>query len=712
MPTNFLSPKVNISEINLTTSVPSVSTSVGGIAGVFRWGPVGLPILVTTETDLVNNFGRPSAINPETWFTASSFLSYGTALNVVRAADTTNSNSSLITLNAIANTTTVNTANQVVKSVIDYESRNIANSVNTALFDTGMLYVARYPGDIGNSLRVSVCDSTKAYSSNLALAGILTGNTITGNAVFAVGSNVATVTFGSSGDVGAANTFGNTVAAGISVNDLITIGNSTIGYQTVKVSNVGTIAVSGTNAVFTVGLSSNYRLSTNYIATTIQRSWEFANVVTFAPTTSQYTKTNGNTAAIDTLSIVIVDQKGAFTGVSGTILEIYQNLSRASDAKSADGQSIWYKNEVNQSSKYIWYAGDSSNAVSATSASVASSLNGVPLSLQFNGGADGFTEAGAASGNTAALNVAGYMGTLATGYDVFKTKSSANVSLIMQGKPIGGTTVINGITVSNYQLANYIIDNITSTRKDCVAFISPDDALVRTNVGNEQTVIAAWAGALSDSTYSVRDSGYKYMYDRYNDVYRYVPLNGDVAGLCARTDQTNDSWWSPAGFNRGQIKNVIKLRFNPGEAQRDVLYQNSVNPVVSFPGQGTILFGDKTGTTQSSAFDRIGVRRLFITLENSIATASKYSLFEFNDAFTRASFVNLITPYLRNVQSRRGISDFLVVCDGTNNTQNIIDSNQFVGDIYIKPNRSINFIQLNFVAVSTGVSFSTVVGQL
>jgi len=227
----------------------------------------------------------------------------------------------------------------------------------------------------------------------------------------------------------------------------------------------------------------------------------------------------------------------------------------------------------------------------------------------------------------------------------------------------------------------------------------------------EADTLVAWRDAISDSSYAVMDSGYKYQYDRYNDIYRWIPLNGDIAGLCARTDQTNDAWWSPAGFNRGQIKNVIKLAYNPRKAERDILYPNGINPVVAFPGQGTILYGDKTLQAKPSAFDRINVRRLFIVLEKAISRAAKYSLFEFNDSFTRAQFKNLVVPYLRSVQGRRGITDFLVVCDDTNNTPQIIDSNQFVGDIYIKPARSINFIQLNFIAVGTGVQFSEVVGK-
>jgi phage tail sheath protein FI len=292
---------------------------------------------------------------------------------------------------------------------------------------------------------------------------------------------------------------------------------------------------------------------------------------------------------------------------------------------------------------------------------------------------------------------------LTNAYDLFASAEEVDVSLVLQGKAVG--------SANNAQLANYIIDNICESRKDCVAFISPAKDDVVSAAGIETTSMVGFRNASRSTSYAVLDSGYKYQYDKYNDVYRWIPLNGDVAGLAVRTDETRDPWWSPAGFNRGQIKNIIKLAYNPDKANRDILYKANINPVVTFPGQGTVLYGDKTMLTKPSAFDRINVRRLFIVLEKAIATAAKYTLFEFNDEFTRAQFKNLVEPFLRDVQGRRGIYDFKVVCDSTNNTGEVIDRNEFVGDIYIKPARSINFIQLNFVAVRTGVEFSEVVGQ-
>lgn len=311
--------------------------------------------------------------------------------------------------------------------------------------------------------------------------------------------------------------------------------------------------------------------------------------------------------------------------------------------------------------------------------------------MTMTGGADGSSESAISNAQ------------LANAYDQFKSSEQVDVSLILCGKAVGGAY--------GEQISNYIVDNITEFRKDCIAFISPPVAAVVNNVDTEMEDIIAFRDVLRSSSYAVLDSGYKYMYDRYNDKYRYVPLNGDTAGLCVRTDDLRDPWYSPAGFNRGQIKNLVRLAYNPDKADRDQLYKKGVNPVVTFPGQGTILYGDKTLLAKPSAFDRINVRRLFIVLEKSIATSAKYTLFEFNDEFTRATFRNLVSPFLRDVQGRRGIYDYKVVCDTTNNTPEVIDRNEFVGDIYIKPARSINFIQLNFVAVRTGVQFEEIVGK-
>ncbi len=698
-----ISPGVNVTEIDLTTTVPGVATSTGAIAGVFRWGPVGERYLISNENTLVSVFGKPTSNNYETFFTAANFLKYGASLYVVRAANTTNATSTIGSLNAVANTNTISILNNVVKNRNDYLNVRDGNTSSNSV------YIAKYPGSIGNSLKVSICDSVEEFSSNLNLIGVQSGNNITASFSINIGSNTGSFQFVSDGVVAAANTYANTIANAITVGDIVALGNSSIGTQYIKVASVGAVTANASVATFNLGFDSNYKLSTNFEANTtlngnstvvpIQRNWEYFNRVNGAPSTSYYVSNFGNNAAVDTMHIVVEDRLGVFTGAPGAILEVFENVSRATDAKTQEGASNYYKTVINDGSAYIWWANDLTGAISNTAVNISSSTNSKPTTLNFQGGTDGYTE------SNVPLSV------IASGYDLFNSTEQVDISLVMQGKPIGGSTVVNGQTVSNFQLANYLIDNIVDVRKDCVAFISPDDAIVRGNPGLESTSIVNWFGAVNDSTYGFFDSGYKYMYDRYNDVYRFVPLNGDIAGLTARTEATNDAWWSPAGFNRGQIKDVVRLRFNPSKTDRDLLYKNSINPVVSFPGEGTILFGDKTATKKTSAFGQINVRRLFITLEKAISRASRFSLFDFNDEFTRAQFKNLVVPYLRDVQARRGIQDFLVVCDATNNTAERIDRNEFWGDIYIKPNRSINYIQLNFVAVRTSVQFSTIIGQ-
>jgi hypothetical protein len=389
------------------------------------------------------------------------------------------------------------------------------------------------------------------------------------------------------------------------------------------------------------------------------------------------------------MHVVVVDEMGKVSGVPGTILEVYSGISRATDSKTIDGAANYYKDIINENSAYVYAINDLSGAASDTASQLRSTTVDV-ASYNFVMGRDGADE------STISLT------NLARSYDQFLSPEDVDISLILTGKTIDNSG----------QLANYLIDNLAEVRKDCVVFVSPPKSDVIGKTGSEAAdAIVTTRNNLRSTSYAVLDSGYKYMYDRYNDLYRWVPLNGDIAGLCARTDITNDPWWSPAGLNRGQIKNLVKLAYNPSKADRDTLYKNGVNPVVTFPGQGTLLYGDKTLLGKSSAFDRINVRRLFIVLEKAISRSARSTLFEFNDVFTRSQFKNLITPYLADVQGRRGITDFLVVCDETNNTPEVIDRNEFVGDIYIKPARSINFIQLNFVAVRTGVAFSEVVGQ-
>jgi hypothetical protein len=751
-----LSPGVNVSEIDLTTVVPAVATSDGAIAGVFRWGPIGQRILIDSENSLVNRFGKPTNFNSETWFTAANFLSYANRLYVARGANTsgvtptanivaTSGNSTVtctntsglvvgqyvfqcdntsiftpantLTITAVTNTTitfssapantanlnvylanpgttysavaretntaiVANLVNQIVLNEIDYNNKLLAvSSGNTTVnFDSDVLYVAKFPGEIGNSIRVSVCDSNTAYSSNVA---------ITSNLTFTLGSNIATVS------TLLTNSAATSLVANVAIGDRIVTGNSALGYQYMTITSA---TATGVNV--SISFTDPYRLRENWSTNNFTRYWEFFGAVPTAPGQSDYQRTYGNSAAYDEMHVVVVDDDGKFTGTPGVILEVYKGLSRATDGKNNDSSGNYYKDIINQNSNYIWWANDRTTSRSNTAIFLANSSATTPMNAQMTLGADGYDEA-----NTSAFSG------IASGYDLFISTEDIDISLVLAGRPLGGSTTSGGETITNFQMANYIIDNICETRKDCIALISPDKTKVLNNSGNEATSLKNWRNTLHNSSYAVLDSGYKYMYDRYNDVYRWIPMNGDIAGLCVRTDNSNDAWWSPAGFNRGQVKNLIKLAYNPKKTDRDILFASSINPVVTFPGQGTVLFGDKTLLAKPSAFDRINVRRLFIVLEKAISTASKYSLFEFNDAFTRAQFKNLVTPYLRNIKGRRGITDFLVVCDDTNNTAQVIDNNQFVGDIYIKPAKSINFIQLNFVAVGTGVQFSEVVGK-
>lgn len=681
-----VSPGVVVKEFDLTLIVPGVDTTTGAFAGVFRWGPIGKRVLCDSEQVLAKRFLPPTNWNAETFFSAANFLAYSNKLYVSRAANTTSSNGEIGVLSAVGNTGSVsNLVAQIVKNEDHYLTKD-------GLFDSNVLYVARYPGAAGNSLRLSICDNANQFTSSINLASIGTGATLTIN----VGSNVATVTINASSN-SAADTAAVALAdTTIQDTDLLEFGNTTIGLQYIKVINCTAAAATGNSttgqAVVTINLEHDLRLHTNISETgAINRYWEFFDLTNIAPGQSDWQALNGNASANDELHVIVVDDLGTFSGVPGTVLEVYKGLSRATDSFNSDGLTNYYKDVINQRSEYVWWAKDRSGAVSNTGLNLTSASTTSILSLTFAGGADGAGES----------NVAVSM--LASAYDLYANPEDVDIGLIVAGKARGGQ--------HGGQLGNYLIDNIAEKRKDCVVFISPDINDTVNNVGNERDDIIDFRNSLRSTSYAVLDSGHKYMYDRYNDVYRYIPMNGDIAGLAAQTEAIRDAWWSPAGYNRGNIKNLVRLAYNPGKADRDVLYPNGVNPVVTFNQDGTVLFGDKTLLARPSAFDRINVRRLFIVLEKAISRAAKYTLFEFNDAFTRAQFKNMVTPFLRDVKGRRGLYDYLVVCDSTNNPGSVIDRNEFVGDIYLKPARSINFITLNFVAVGTDVQFTEVVGK-
>ena len=763
-----ISPGVSVTEYDGTTTVPTVSTTAGAIAGVFRWGPIGSLVSVDTETTLWKRFGKPTNFNAETFFTAANFLAYGNQLYVSRAANTTDTTTDGFgTFSAIADTSGVIAANVAgntywgsnVNATFNITNRTAYNTAaNNGSFSSNptYLYTAKYPGAIGSSLTISTVDTANAYSSNLVNIA---------NTTFAFNSNAAVISFNdTSATINAATAAANLASyvayQALTVGDWITVGNSTVGTQTLQVASKGTAPslIINSSATFTAssntvtgltgmsnayigysvsssvaGLANNttivsvpnatsvilsnqftgttgsgtfkaaqeflnlsfytpYTLSVPYVASgNIGRLWQYYNAVTAAPGVSYYGSNFGNNVAVDSMHVVVADTLGKFTGVPGQILEVFQGVSRATDAKTVDGATNYYVNVLNQNSNYVWVTNLPNAAYVNTSVNMTSLSTAAPTSIAFAGGQDGFSES----------NVGTNIGAITAAYDMFKSTERVSISLLMTGKSDETNKTL---------LGNYLIQNIAQPRMDCVVFISPNAGSVVNNVGNELASVQAFRAGLTASSYGVMDSGYKYMYDRYNDVYRYVPLNGDIAGLCVFTDTTKDPWWSPAGFNRGQIKNLVRLAYNPTKSDRDILYPLSVNPVVTFPGQGTILYGDKT-LANPSAFDRINVRRLFIILEKTIAQAAQNLLFEFNNAFTQAQFVSLVTPFLQQVQGRQGITDFKVVCDSTNNTPAVVDGNQFVGDIYVKPARSINYIQLNFVAVRTGVDFSEIIGQ-
>ena len=648
-----VSPGVNVSEIDLTTIIPAVSTTTGAFAGHFSWGPVGIRVLVDSEDTLVNNFRGPNSNTASDFFTSANFLAYGNSLyvtRIVRGSNTaTLSTDTVVARNATTNSS--NTTNTIVKNEDDYKQ-----NYNSGISSVGS-WIAKYPGVIGSSLRISVCATANAYESTLSGLLVFANNSTT---VQGIGGSAAFTTQ-------------------VTVGDILLCGPDRLQIKVASITDANTLVLQTAY----VGNSS----PAGGLTTT--RRWEFHDRTSAAPGTSESVSVAGGSS--DEMHIVIADEDGLITGTANTVLEVHEGLSKASDGKSENGANIYYKDYINQNSKWAWWAtaltgithiGKAKSTASAFGAGTQSA----PKNASFVLGRDGNTPR-----ETDYIN----------GYNLFKAAETVDVSIILGG-------------ASTSTRAIHIINNIAEYRKDCVAVFSPLQADVVNNSGYsgaETDDVITFRNTLPSSSYAILDSGWKYQYDKYNDLFRYVPANGDTAGTMVRTDTERDPWWSPAGFNRGHIKNVIRLAFNPNKAERDSLYKKGINPIVTFPGEGTVLFGDKTLLSKPSAFDRINVRRLFIVLEKAISTAAKFTLFEFNDAYTRAQFKAMVEPFLRDVQGRRGITDFRVVCDETNNTPEVIDRNEFIGDIYIKPARSINYISLNFIAVRTGVDFTEVVGK-
>ena len=665
---DLMSPGVQVKEKDLTASIRSEPTSIGAFAGIFNWGPMNEVITVSDETQLVDIFGKPDAVNADWWFSAANFLAYANTLRVVRA-EQTGSKNACVSGSAI-----------LIPNTTSWQVGDGTNGPFSAGQANVGEWAARFPGALGNSLKVSACWNAAGYSKATGAGAGATG-------VVASGGSAGTTTV----------TFGTGEGANWSAGDLMSFPTVAAEkgqqYEVVSVSTE-TVTIKRYPVVNAVGFVTTIAAST--VAT---KKWQYYDQFSGAPGTSDYVKAaqGGVTTGVDEMHIIIIDEDGDMTGTPGTILEKFERVSKASDAVTASGDNNFYVDVLYRHSNYIYWMDYPAGATDWGTAAAGAGPYATPTG-------DGVATASLANG-APATNVAPTNAQLATANDLFKDPDTVDFNLLIAGPASvnGGTSTVHAID---------LID-LVEQRKDSVVFLSPyKDAVV--NVVNSYTQslnTTNWADSLPSTSYAVIDSGYKKMYDKYNDVFRWVPLNADIAGCCARTDAVEDPWWSPAGLNRGQIRGAVELAHNPTQVERDDLYRNKVNPVVTYPGEGTVLWCDKTALVQNSAFSRINVRRLFITIEEAIAIAARTVLFEFNDVFTREQFVGMVNPYLRDVTARRGITDFLVVCDETNNTGQVIDNNEFRADIYVKPARSINYITLTFVATRTDIAFSEVVGR-
>jgi hypothetical protein len=631
-----VSPSVIVREVDASAAVPAIATPPAAIAGDFKWGPTNEAILISSENDLVNRFGKPDDTNYETFFAAADYLSYANALYVSRAS----------------------------------KGGEMANSAvfvpdpggNTALDVTHEgAWKALYEGTTGNSILVSWCNNTDFETALLAV-GDIPADRITDS------EESQDLTFLSKTQYFEVSPEDR--IEDVSVGDILRIGNPAQGYQDLEVATWSetTILNQSNNQIvdtytYDVVFTENYLLGETALETlSITKKWKYYDSFQKAPD-----------AGDEHIHVVVIDTTGDISGSAGYVLEKYENLSLSSGATLADGRTNYYETVISNGSAWIQTA------------------NTTYLGVTDSGYE---TLAGGTDGGTVPT-----LGQISLAWDVFKNANEIDISFCLTGKNDDAGVI-----------ANYVISNIAESRKDVVAFISPSkEAVVDELINGEKlNKVIAYRNKLQNSSYWFMDSGYKYRYDKYNDVYRWVPMNGDMAGLAARVEP----YESPAGFRKGVIKNIVKLAFNPNKTQRDLLYSSDINPVMSQVGQGIVLFGDKTGLGLPSSFDRINVRRLFIAVEKAIANAAQSFLFELNDEFTQTQFKNIVDPFLREIQGRRGITDFRVVSDGTVNTAEVIDANQFRANIYIKPARSINVIELTFVATRTGIEFDEIVGSL
>jgi len=654
-----VSPGVQVSEIDLTNVVPAVSSTTGAFAGQFKWGPVDEVKTVSDSKGLIDEFFSPANTDAgaEDFYSAEAFLKYGSSLRVVRISNLCYS------ANAAGHGTSL------LKNDAEYESTYKGGTQSGTVGN----WVSRYAGSLGNSLKVSMCASANAYYNDSV--------TTVGGAE-AIGQTTISVA--------ASNVF--------NVRDQIKFQGDTTFYRVLSKPDATSITIEALNQPAGTGLVVAQSNGNN-----IDRYWEFHDLFDKAPGISA-----GQAAvsgAADEVHVVVVDEDGDISGSPHSVLETHGFLSLASDAKDASGRSNYYKNVIARDSQWVWWSGHDSNVIASStvdrthSESVSSAFlrPALPIDASLAGGSDGRSP------------------TAGQKYGAWDTHFADGDTVDISFLICGSTRTDNGSGVDQDILAdhNTIVNQgilLAESRKDCMFICSPRKASV-VDVSSESTQVSnvkADFANVTSSSYAVLDSGWVYQYDRFNDKYCWVPGNGHTAGIMARSDLLRDPWFSPAGFSRGQYLGITKLAFNPKQASRDDLYRARINPIVTFPGQGTVLFGDKTALTTPSAFDRINVRRLFIVLEKAIAAAAQAQLFEFNDAFTRAQFRSAVEPFLRDVKNRRGLVDFSVICDETNNTDTVIDRNEFVCSIFVKPARSINFIQLNFVAARSGVEFSEI----
>ena len=751
---NQLSPGVVIQERDLTTVTAPVGLNVGVLVAPFAQGPVEEIIEIGSERSLVQTFGEPNDYNYEYWYTASQFLSYGGVLKTIRVSDP-------LLKNAVNTGTSV-----LIKNLQDYETTYENNNSNT------WEWAARYAGLLGNSIGVFVTDAgpdqilvCPAPSSGnehefvadeaVTAASGAAGKVYKYSLKLTVDTVVGTFTPGTSTtiDIGGSNETVNVVAwdAGNKILEIELPAGGVTGIideddVITQGTNTAAVAANGIERRLYVGLDSGSikfaandvvadTNSTNVTVSSVRNEYaereylpgsKWINVAG-RPGTSLYANNVGGTN--DELHILVVDIDGEITGNPGTVLERFVGVSKASDAKSTVGEVNYYKTVIKQRSEYLWWGSHETAAFAGTAGNAAAGDWGASaINRRFNllRSADGTTSYPAGSTTVGSKNNAtfyyrlgqstsagatysisggtyGVSNTLiGESYDLISDPESQTIDFILSG-PAGGddASAIAKVTV---------ITNILESRKDCLGFFSPKRSDVIGITSGDIIVrnMVNYFDQLPSTNYAVFDSGYKYIYDKYSDVYRYVPCNGDMAGLVLNTANVAEPWFSPAGFARGVLRNAVKVAFSPNKTQRDTLYAARINPIVSFPGQGVVLFGDKTAQGFASAFDRINVRRLFLVIERVIGTAAKTQLFEQNDEAQRTLFTNIVEPYLRDVQGRRGVTDFLVKCDESNNPPDAVDRGEFYAEIFVKPTRTINYITLTFVATRTGVSFAEV----